>query len=756
MGGCYGICVAGSGVCREARDGECVMYREMGADEGHSIGGGRRGTQGSRTNDSTKEGKRAKAAATCTPTTNSNSPTSGDCTENACNVQIGSNVYCSQCAKQGEVPIDGTCTAKDSAIDKCKKDANTELAGTEQVCGACKDGYFLHKGGCYQFGGEVGKLICTDPSTSDGSLAAGTCTACAPGYFKNPTTVSAAVPPCIACNDETGDGTSMGKAGCATCEAPTSEATATCTTCTDGYYGTAAGSGVTSTQCTDPCATCTASGTDKCTSCKDASDKQYFKKGESNDGTGTCVSEETCNTDSTHFPTTDANQKKICALCSDATNRGIDGCKTCTLKTAASLAETPSVTCSVCTTEGKKLNADGTACFLCPDKGVTAGCSSCSADNTCEACVPGKILKTDGSTKTCVAEAECTAGFFVSTASNVKTCISCGAAPNGVTDCATCEARADDKAKAKCLSCTGTKKPNTTGTACVACTIADCANCDKENVCTKCVDSKIVKTAADVTSCVTDDECTKAEGFFVKDGSTKTCEACSDENCATCAATGMNQCSKCKTTGTKTYLKGSAGAGTCVEASQCGSGFFPKADNSAGNKCVSCASTSGNDGGVADCQTCSKTETTLKCLTCSDPKKPSTDGTKCVTCTVTNCATCSANDACEVCTDGYRKTDSNTCEKCTVNKCKACASDINACTECVEGYTLEGGNCASSSANKSGLSTGAIVGISVAAVVACSVPLTGCLSLHNEQSRQNFIVVSNLLCSGRACGRVQG
>ena len=89
---------------------------------------------------------------------------------------------------------------------------------------------------------------------------------------------------------------------------------------------------------------------------------------------------------------------------------------------------------------------------------------------------------------------------------------------------------------------------------------------------------------------------------------------------------------------------------------------------------------------------------------------------QCVTCAVTNCATCSADNVCEVCTDGYRKNGSN-CEKCTLEHCKACASDINACTECVEGYTLEGGNCASASTNKSGLSIGAIAGISGAAVV---------------------------------------
>ncbi|ESU40875.1 Variant-specific surface protein, partial [Giardia duodenalis] len=38
--------------------------------------------------------------------------------------------------------------------------------------------------------------------------------------------------------------------------------------------------------------------------------------------------------------------------------------------------------------------------------------------------------------------------------------------------------------------CNNDKKPNTTGTACVACTIADCANCNEENVCEACTSNK--------------------------------------------------------------------------------------------------------------------------------------------------------------------------------------------------------------------------------------------------------------------------
>ncbi|ESU41086.1 Variant-specific surface protein [Giardia duodenalis] len=235
--------------------------------------------------------------------------------------------------------------------------------------------------------------------------------------------------------------------------------------------------------------------------------------------------------------------------------KGVDGCTACTAEglTANAGGTAKCTACSASNSVARKPNADGTACFLCPDEGATAGCSNCSDNGKCETCVSGKILKTDGNTKTCITEAECTAGFFVSTASDVKTCISCGATSNGVTDCATCEARADDKAKAKCLSCTGTKKPKMDGTQCNECNIPGCTNCD----------------------------------------------------------------------------------------------------------------------------------------------------------TVSQCA---------VCGDGYRH-NANTCQKCTPEHCKACINDVNTCTTCSEGYKLEGEVCVPASTNKSGLSTGAIAGISVAAVV---------------------------------------
>ncbi|ESU40467.1 Variant-specific surface protein, partial [Giardia duodenalis] len=317
LGGCYNTRVApGSGVCREARDGACVMYKEG-------------------VTDRTKEPMRVREAQTgCTAETSS----TDHCASGKCDVTIDGKTYCSQC-EANYVPIDGTCTAVDANTKtKCKKDASNELAGTEQVCGACGDGYFLHKGGCYQFGGEVGKLICTDPSTPDSSLTAGTCTTCASGYFKNPTQ-AANKPPCIACNDETGDGTNKGKAGCATCEAPSSSGPATCLTCLDGYYNSGSESSVTCAECNAACATCSGDEANKCTSCKEA-DK--YLKTDSSAGTSQCVIEAACKQGGTHFPTTTTDGKKICAPCNDAANGGIADCKTCSKSGTA-------VKCSACT-----------------------------------------------------------------------------------------------------------------------------------------------------------------------------------------------------------------------------------------------------------------------------------------------------------------------------------------------------------------------------------------------------------------------
>eukprot|EP00701_Giardia_intestinalis_P000059 XP_001703883.1 VSP [Giardia lamblia ATCC 50803] len=72
------------------------------------------------------------------------------------------------------------------------------------------------------------------------------------------------------------------------------------------------------------------------------------------------------------------------------------------------------------------------------------------------------------------------------------------------------------------------------------------------------------------------------------------------------------------------------------------------------------------------------------CTSCDNSKKPNKDGSGCVLCSDTNC--------------------------------KSCVMD-GVCGECNSGFSLDNGKCVSSGANRSGLSTGAIAGISVAVVV---------------------------------------
>ena len=78
--------------------------------------------------------------------------------------------------------------------------------------------------------------------------------------------------------------------------------------------------------------------------------------------------------------------------------------------------------------------------------------------------------------------------------------------------------------------------------------------------------------------------------------------------------------------------------------------------------------------------------TAAVCTSCDNSKKPNKDGSGCVLCSVSDC--------------------------------KSCVVD-NICGECNSGFSLDssGTSCVSSGANRGGLSTGAIAGISVAVVV---------------------------------------
>lgn len=204
-------------------------------------------------------------AANCETEGNKSNCDSGRCE------MVGIVEVCTQCKTNGHVPIDGVCTPKNEADANCKKDGGSPLDQDAKICGQCAQGYFLHKGGCYAIGGNVGRIICNDPTpTLKGrNSVEGVCSACnsTSGFFKNPANV-ANKDSCIACDDTTGDSGNVGLEGCATCQHSGSGA-ATCLTCKDGYYdNNPSQDTVTCASCTDDCKTCIDTGNAKCTSCQ--------------------------------------------------------------------------------------------------------------------------------------------------------------------------------------------------------------------------------------------------------------------------------------------------------------------------------------------------------------------------------------------------------------------------------------------------------------------------------------------------------
>ena len=343
-GGCYDTRAApGSGVCREARDGACVGYAEevRGQDE---------------------PGSKVAESTTCQAADSG----AGKCKTAMCNVWIGGKDYCSQCAETAELLIDGTCvTSTTELAKKC-------TTNTKGACLSCGDGYFLYSNGCYAIGGTPGSSICADATPSDPAGTAGKCATCATGYFKNPMTAGAAVPPCIACNDTTGNNNNKGIYKCSTCTIESS-----------GTTGQTA----------------------KCTKCQGT---DYLKS----DGTA-CGDQGTVCTSNTEFAKEDAANGNKCVSCGDQTD-GVEGCNTCTYDSG-----TKKVACTECTDKYLKTVDGATTCvtecgegYFKNDKGgsdsLTKVCVSCGDETSgvpnCAKCT----LSSRATKPTC---SECGSGY---------------------------------------------------------------------------------------------------------------------------------------------------------------------------------------------------------------------------------------------------------------------------------------------------------------------------------------------------------
>nr|AAN52113.1 variant-specific surface protein AS10 [Giardia intestinalis] len=228
--------------------------------------------------------------------------------------------------------------------------------------------------------------------------------------------------------------------------------------------------------------------------------------------------------------------------------------------------------------------------------------------------------------------------------------------------------------------------------------VAGCATCEKPEqlsasgtkaaTCTACQEGKYLKTATDsATSCVTEEECTGTEGFFVKNGGTKTCEAC-DPGCKTCK-TEAAKCTSCKDD--KPYLKKDNGSdtGTCVTETECKNQSTHYADDTEPKTCKACAEGTSNG-----CATCEKgADGAVACKTCENQKKVQPNKKGCVESCPLNSNEEKTSGVCE-CVEGYVPEEAGTgCMKksdppaapCNTPGCKTCSepkTSKEVCTEC--------------------------------------------------------------------------
>ncbi|KWX11113.1 hypothetical protein QR46_4933 [Giardia duodenalis assemblage B] len=599
-------------------------------------------------------------------------------------------------------PIDSFCRPSSSpqAITAgCTADAS---AG---VCGSCSGGFFLFRGGCYKAGQEPGSEICM-------AVEGGKCTACnaANGLFQNPAASPTLGSECILCWDTTGADGYKGVVGCNTCTAPQQTGAATCNTCQAGYVK------ATSTNECKPCGTgcsaCSASNQQECTACLEG---KYLKSDSHTcvDGTGdTCgqgkyadPTTNECKSCATDIPEctactySDTLQKPVCSACGGSKpllKTAIDGTTTCVDDTGCAVGNTHIV--------------DNAKCLRCGDdaNGGLAGCNTCSSKTTCTTCQDGYVKNNGGSAcescgsncATCTKTNDmstctgCLPGFFLKTDGSNKECVPCdNVDKGGIEGCATCTF----SGSLTCNSC----KPNyrQSGSNPVTCT----RTCEDETACggtAGACDAIVIGANGEMKYyCSYCGESTKfpIDGIC-KGDSDKAGNTCAGGACQSCAANYflyMGGCYNTQATPGNLMCK-TAPNGFCTAAAN--SRYFAvpgaaKTDQSVLAYENPLGTTTGSNSdinayvGVEGCKTCeAPTAATgmasAKCTACDEGKVLTGSGYGCVTCDIAGCSACKADNMCEACGDGYR---------------------------------LEGEACVSTGGGN--LSTAAIAGISVAAVV---------------------------------------
>ncbi|ESU45212.1 Variant-specific surface protein, partial [Giardia duodenalis] len=674
-GGCYNARAApGSGVCREARDGACVIYREEVRAERAGAG----------------EARNPRAACTA-----DSSGSDGTC--KVCGVHVSESEYCSECnSPDTHAPVNGQC----ADVSTEGQDKTLCPQHDQGKCTQCGGNSLLYMGGCYSAtNGLPGYNLCL---LSDGN---GVCTEAASGYFLNPLKASDK-DSVVACSDTTGftadSKTYKGVENCETCDGSaltkTEGGTAKCTRCQEqkylkvtdsdtqcvdsasncgqGQFGKPdPDSGNRCVSCTDKtegvtnCATCEynmAASKIRCTKCTDSN---YLKTAA--DGTTTCVTE--CGNG--YFKNDNGgsdSQTKVCVSCGD-TNAGVPNCAKCTAPTTT--GQKPA--CSECNS-GFALSEDKTTCTQdTTPQCTTPDCRACDNpakdSETCTECNENKYLTP---TAQCIDNCGKLGSYYAATDRKCKECT--------VANCAECDANGS------CKTCsTGfyfdTKECKACDSSCKSCSGATNADC------TACPSGKALKYDT------TGNKGTCGEGCVVN-------AAVESGNCKVCGLTveGTAYCSACATDSEYPQNgvcapKTTRATATCSDASisggvcnACSTGYFKMNGG--------CYETTRYPGKSV----CTSAPTGGTCASLASGYY--LNGGTLVTCPE-GCKVCNDANTCATCVDGYVKlNNAQTCSKCDAG-CATCTGSASTCSTCADGYykTTSGGTCTSCESNSGGI-----------------------------------------------------
>ncbi|EFO61300.1 VSP [Giardia lamblia P15] len=632
------------------------------------------------------------------------------CTSAKCEV-VGSSEICTQC-KTGGVPIDGFCRPVGSPqviTAGCTRGDGTALEQTASTCEKCGSGYFLFMGGCYRTESQAGSEICT--AARDGK-----CTTCKTGggVFQSPANPMTPGNECVLCSDVTPRDGVMGVASCYTCTAPGGgSGAATCTTCQSGYYKES----TECKKCVAGCIDCNAAS--QCTTCEDG---KYLKDGNS------CVDPSGCT--GANYPDPESRTCKAsgigsCTNCVYNATVNKPQCTACDGGKKVKTAVDGTTTCidlsSGCE-DSNHFKADGDAgCVLCSDtsgdnpaenKGLE-GCSACTKQPSnppiCTGCLPGyydsapstfKCKPCDGNCATCGSAGKdkcdtCKPGFFLKVSGTPGECFPCDDTANGGSEgCGVCSSNNG-------FECTGCK-PNYKQTGARSGSVTCTKVCEDETACGG--------TAGACDATVVDENGTTKHycsfcgesGKFPIDGKCTNVNAgndgCANGVCKSCT-TGyflyMGGCYKYDAALGNHMCSTSTAPGVCSTPNP-NKQFFVVPEAAATQQSVlACGNPLGT--AVGD-----KTYVGVEgCSQCTAPAQLDAPGMAAATCTA--------------CGEGRKPNKSGIgCVACSVENCKHCRVD-GVCEECSSGFSLEGAKCVSTGGPN--LSTGAIAGISVAAIV---------------------------------------